>query len=222
MSDYSSNTYNGYDYSGESSGGRVNGLELIVIIVMLISIITSGVLGYFAGNRENQDAQKSHDIAQVIKALDYFYAVNNAYPIRQCSEDLNPIDFELALQRNLTGRVARIGTLKYLNGDLPRDFTGQYTNDFNQYIYNLPCASLVQDSVAKTGQIYQGGTEACNYNRSVAKTQKNPNGKTLFRCYLYTSSVTGDRYSIGYYSETLSKFVIFTRFRTEKIVLSYS
>ncbi len=222
MSDYANNSYNGYDYSGENSAGRINGLEIIVVVVVLIAVIISSVLGYFAGKRENQDAQKSHDIAEVIKSLNYFYAANNAYPIRQCSEDLNPIDFELTLERNLTGKVSKIGTSKYLKGDLPRDFTGEYTNNYNSYIYNLPCASLIQDTVTKTGQVYQNGVEACNYNRSPVKTKNNPNAKILFRCYLYTSSVSGDKYSLGYYSETMGKFVIYTKFRADKIVLSYS
>jgi type II secretory pathway pseudopilin PulG len=193
-----------------------------VIAVMLIGIIVSGVLGYFAGKRENQDSQKSHDITEIIKALDYFYANNNAYPIRQCSEDLNPIDFELTLERNLTGKVAKIGTTNYLNQPLPKDITGEYTSKYSDYIYNLPCPSLIQDTVNKNGNIYADGSEACNYNRSTLKTKNNPNAKIAFRCYLYTSSVNGDKYSVGYYSETLNKFVIVTKFRLDKAVLSYS
>ena len=225
MSDYSNNSNPGYDYnySGASGGmARINGLELIVVAIVMIGIIISGVFGYFAGKKENQDSQKSHDITEVIKALDYFYANNSAYPVRQCSEDLNPVDFELTLQRNLNGKVAKIGTDVYLNQLFPRDKTGDYTNTYNNYIYNLPCPSLIQETANKTGKIYADSTEACNYNRSTLKTKNNPNGRAAFRCYLYTSSVNGDKYSIGYFSETLNKFVIISKFRLDRAVLSYS
>jgi len=220
MADFQ-NSYN-YDYSDSMPPSRVNGLELIVIILMLIALIICGWMGFSTGTRENQDEQKSHDISQVIQALDYFYSNNQAYPIRQCSEDLNPVDFEMTLKKNLTGKVAKIGTNNYISSvEFPKDRTGEYTTEYSKYIYNIPCPSLIQENVNKNGKIYSDNTEACNYSRSTLKTKVNPEGKISYKCYLYTSSVSGDKYSVGYYSETLSKFVIISKFRLEKSTISY-
>jgi type II secretory pathway pseudopilin PulG len=223
MADFNSGAAYGYNYSDEyTDSPRINGLEVIVILLMVIAIIISGFMGYSAGSKEKQDEQKYHDISEIIKSLDFFYANNQAYPIRQCSEDLNPIDFEYTLRRNLTGQIAKIGTQSYIKDVFPQDLMGDYTASYDKYIYNLPCPSLIQDTVNKNNQIYSDGSSACNYNRSTVKTTKNPNGKVEFRCYLYTSSVNGDRYSLGYYSEVQQRFVIVTKFRTNKSSVSYS
>lgn len=223
MADFNSGAAYGYNYSDEyTDSPRINGLEIIVVLIMIIAIIVSGFMGFFAGSKENQDSQKYHDISEIIKSLDYFYANNQAYPIRQCSEDLNPIDFEYTLRRNLTGQVAKVGTQNYIKSAFPQDIRGDYTSAYDKYIYNLPCPSLIQDSAAKNNQIYSDGSSACNYNRSALKTTKNPNGKVELRCYLYTSSVNGDKYSLGYYSEVEQKFVIVTKFRTDRSRVIYS
>ncbi|GAB4147726.1 MAG: hypothetical protein OHK0017_09740 [Patescibacteria group bacterium] len=204
--------YPGYQYSSEINS-RVNGLEIIVIIIALIATLISFIWGFNVANAENHDKQKQSDIGQVIEALDYFYANNKAYPIRQCSEDLNPIDYEYFLRRNLTGKVSRIGTENYITtAEFPKDLSGKYVTKAEDYQYNIPCPSVIQESVKSTGNIYADSSKACNFSRS------NAGGRTvMLNCYLYTSSVTGDSYQLGYFSESRKSFIIVSKYRTNNL-----
>jgi type II secretory pathway pseudopilin PulG len=227
MSDYnnSNSFYPSYQFSDEIST-RFNGLEIIVVLVLLISMISVTTWGFFTGTRESQDRQKQHDIQEIMVALDYFYKQNKFYPIRQCSEDLNPIDFEFYLRQNLTGKVTSVGSENYISTSFPRDRVGEYVLRADQYLYRVPCPSVIAESVRSTGNIYSDGQNACNYNRLTTTRQGifgsyEDSSQIRLRCYLYTSTVRGETYRLGYYSESQARFVVISKTREEPQQVNY-
>lgn len=209
-----SDPYGGF--SGGYSGGfssfkRINGLEIIVVLVCIFSLITAFLWGLLTTNAENRDLQRRQDITQVVSALQSYYKNSSGvpserkYPVALCSADLNEVDFESTVRLALTGQLKNVEPHAYINpGDFPKDRSGTYNVDFASRKVPFRCPQLIGgSSTTKYSDDYPG----CNFSSSAGYKF----------CYLYTSSNNGDQYQVGYYSESLKKFIVYQQFREEAI-----
>ena len=180
----------------------------IIITLCLLTIATFILIGYRDARNVNIDLNKSHDITNVVSALNNYYShssvVSNErhYPIAKCSKDLNSFDFEYTLRLELTG-VEKLGNNEIINKDnFPRDARGSYSNNFPknfQCIESLP----VLDS---TKSQYDDKYPVCKFDISNSRD-----------CYLYSSTINGDSYKIAYYSHSKQRFIVLEKFRDEPI-----
>ena len=209
-SDYSpKDSYENYSY--------FNGFELMILILSVISLITSFSYGIITAGPSNRDSQRIFDINQVIIALDSFYLNSSTipseryYPISSCDVAINTVDYEQTLRDYLTGKKIEKEKRVYINPDDWRsDSWGVYSNTIGERKTPLKCQDSLQINLNdKNQQIYPEGYSSCNYS----SIQLN---KDYYKCYLYGSSVNGDKYSIGYYNEEKNQMVITTKRRADK------
>lgn len=206
----------GNDYADTNSSGflgggyqRLNGLEIITIIFSLIVIVVAGLWGFNTNTAKNRDKQREHDIFQVIGALNQFYINSSStpsqrtYPIARCTAQLNEVDFELTLRQHLTGSRPEIEPHAYITPDqFPRDRWGRYYDSFADRRIAYRCIQILGDTSLTR---YNDNTQSCEFSSS----------NRWRKCYLYSSSQNGDKFTIGYWSESQNKFIIYERFREE-------
>jgi hypothetical protein len=212
--------YGGYDTAytyDEGSYQYFNGFEIIIIAFSILVLLGSLIYGFLAAGPGNRDLQRVFDINQVTLALDSFYLNSSTipseryYPISSCDGAINTVDYELTLREYLTGRKVEKETRIYINpNDWRNDQWGTYSKTLGERKIPLKCKDLLQlTSGDKAQDIYPDGRSSCNY----LSTQIN---KDYYQCYLYGSSVNGDKYSIGYYSEEKNQMIITTKRRADK------
>lgn len=213
QNNYNNQSYGNYSYSEYR---RTNGLEIIVIVLSIAALVGVFCWGLFGKNTENRDKQREKDINQIILALDDFYKNSStipsqrAYPISNCSESANEVDFEFTLKRYLTGLVQEKDSHVYIQpDDYPKDRWGEYSDTFAQRKVNYRCPEKLNlpNGTSNNTRIY-ANYPSCNFSQA----------KKYFKCYLYTSSNNGDTFRVGYYKESDQSFVIFKKFREEKLL----
>ena len=213
-----SNSFQGY--SG-SSYRRINILEIGTVLVSVVLIVGIFIWGLNSQNQINRDRQRNHDINEVITALEDFYINTSTipsrrfYPISVCSGSLNEVDFELTLRQHLTGALPEIDTHTYIQPDrFPRDKWGDYATTFGDRRVDFRCPEKLtfNEQVTTNTQIYSDGYPTCNFSSR----------RGVNRCYLYTSSTSGDTFKIGYFQESSNQFIIYTKFREEPLRLEIS
>jgi hypothetical protein len=214
------NTYGGYDTSYSEDAGTYqlfNGFEIIIIGLSIISLLGSFVYGVIVAGPANRDSQRAFDIAQVTLAIDSFYMKSSNipseryYPISSCDSAINTIDYESTLREYLTGKKIEKETRVYVNpNNWKSDPWGTYSSTIGERKIPLKCKDFLQlPSTDKNQVIYPDDNVSCNYSSIQAN-------KDYYKCYLYGSSVNGDKYSIGYYSEEKNQMVITTKRRLDK------
>jgi type II secretory pathway pseudopilin PulG len=202
--------------SGFSSFRKINILEIATVLISILALIGVFSWGLIAQNAINRDKQRQQDISQVIAALLEFYKNSNTipsqrtYPIANCSESLNEVDYEYTLKRALTGQAIQLDTHAYIDpSDYPTDRSGVYSTTFAQRKIPYRCTEKLNlpTNYSQDTPIYSDGTKSCNFNQAQKYTL----------CYLYTSTNNGDTFSIGYYKESSNSFVVYKKFRDDTI-----
>jgi len=209
---YQSQPYGNYSFSDYR---RINGLEIIVIVLSIISLIGVFSWGLLGKNTENRDKQREKDINQIIIALDDFYKNSStipsqrAYPISNCSESANEVDFEFTLKRYLTGQVLEKDSHVYIQPvNYPSDRSGQYSDTFGERKVGYRCPEKLNTTGVNNNSRIYSDFSSCNFSQA----------KKFFQCYLYTSSNNGDTFRLGYYKESDQAFVIFKKFREDRLI----
>ena len=223
------NQYNSYPTNNQYGGGfldqiryakRLNGLEVITIFISICILIITFIFGFISAQQSNEDAQRIAHLQQVSLALTEYYNSSSAvpsqrsYPVATCSADANEVDFELTLRLSLTGQIKEKDTHAYIEpNDFPKDISGVYSKNLAKRSVTFRCPSAISPAAVtdKNANIYADGWESCNFNKV-----KSP------KCYLYASSNNGDTFTLGYFSQQLNKFVLYTKFRDQNIVKSIS
>lgn len=223
--------YGNYPSSNQTSGNfldqiryskRLNGLEILVIVLFVVFLIISFVLGFIAAAQANEDAQRLTHINQVNSALNEYYNNSSAvpsqrsYPVAICSADANEVDFELTLRLALTGQIKEKDTQAYIDlNNYPRDIGGYYSKTLASRKIAYRCPSRLSSSTSSNSSantnIYSDGWESCNFSKASSP-----------KCYLYASSNNGDTFTLGYYSQVSNRFVLFTKFRDQEITRTVS
>lgn len=206
---YSSDNYGNQE---ESSGGRLNLLEIGLIIFCIFLLILVSLWGFFSQGAKIRDKQRTFEISQVVQALDNFYLNSNtfpaqrAYPVAQCSGRLNEVDFEYTLKQFLSGQKPQLDDHSYIKSEnFPKDRWGIYSQKPSQRQAKLlDCPKIFSKIDKDSPSIYADETLSCNFSQSNRKFRK---------CYLYTSSTNGDKYEVSYFSESQNAFVIYSRQR---------
>ncbi|MBC7472099.1 MAG: hypothetical protein H7196_02450 [candidate division SR1 bacterium] len=211
-SQYNSNySYEDYQY--------FNGFELIIIIISIVALVVLFIYGIIFVGPANRNSQRIFDMNQASLALDSFYLNSSTipseryYPISSCDAAINSADYEYTLREYLTGKKIEKETRVYINpNDWRSDPWGTYSKTIGERKIPMKCQDLLQlNSSDKNQIIYSDSSSSCNYS----SIQSN---KAYYQCYLYGSSVNGDKYSLGYYNEEKNQMVIITKRRTEKPV----
>jgi hypothetical protein len=213
------NSYEGYEneYAYNGRYQFFSGFEIIIIGMAIISLIGSFTYGIIATGPVNRDSQRVFDITQITLALDSFYLNSSTipseryYPISFCDGAINTVDYELTLREYLTGKKIEKETRVYINpNDWRSDPWGTYSKTLGERKTPLKCQDSLQISSGDKNQaIYSDNQSSCNYSSI------QPN-KSYYQCYLYGSSVNGDKYSIGYYNEEKNLMVITTKRRLDR------
>lgn len=223
--------YNNYQsgYQSANQGGgsfldriryakRLNGLEIITIVISIILLVSVFVFGFINGQQSSEDAQRSSHMQQVSSALTEYYNNSSAvpsqrtYPIALCSADANEVDFELTLRLALTGKILEKDTHAYIQpNNYPKDINGVYSKSLSRRTVAYRCPNILPTTVTAdpNTNIYSDGWDSCNFSRT-----RNP------KCYLYASSNNGDTFTIGYFSQINNRFILFTKFRDQDVVRS--
>jgi hypothetical protein len=227
--DPNSNSYNNYSTPNQYGGTffdqiryskRINGLEILTILFCVIVLIASFAMGFLNAQQSNEDAQRFAHIDQVNNALIEFYNNSSAvpsqrsYPIAICSADANEVDFELTLRLSLTGKIKEKDIHAYIEpSNFPKDIAGQYSKSLaNRKVpYRCPALASPETTTNSSADIYADGWESCNFNK-----RTNP------KCYLYASSNNGDTFTLGYFSQQQNRFILFTKFRDQPAVRTFS
>jgi hypothetical protein len=215
--EYTNQNYGEYGMEDTNQYQMFNGWELIILVLAVIALISALIYGVIAKGPSNRDSQRIFDINQVSLALDSFYTNSNLvpseryYPISGCDGAANTVDYEYTLREYLTGKKVEKETRVFVKqNDWRVDQWGTYSNTLADRKISLKCQSLLRvDPNNKTVPIYGDGTQSCNYSSSQSNS-------AYYKCYLYGSSVNGDKYTLGYYSEEKNQMVITTKFRTDK------
>lgn len=179
-------------------------LELLMIV---IPIVVSLVLFSINFDKHLKDNQKVFQIQQVIQALRLFYQdssnveMRRTYPV-SLSSTLNEVDYEYTLQRHLTGLTSLNRHAYILPSDFPSDPWGTYSQNFTNR--PVPYKRLEKLPFPADQNSYPEGFKSCNFNGSNTE---------YARCYLYSSSGSGDSFSLAYYSEVRQGFVIYSETR---------
>jgi hypothetical protein len=218
------NNQDQYGYVQQSSGGifesfssgkRVNALEIGLIIISILGLIGIFWWGFANQGAINRDKQRFADISNVSDALDEFYKNSSLvpsqrfYPKAPCSESLNEVDFEYTMRNYLTGRVPEVESHIYIDSQkFPKDNWGEYSQTFGQRKVPYRCTqNLGSDTLSSDSLVYSDKSPSCNFSKKLGYQ----------KCYLYTSSNNGDTYQLGYFKEETSKFVIYSKFRDDRI-----
>ena len=209
---YNSDYQQDYEYRSKN----FNLLEVVTTVFVLLSLIGVCVWGAFSQSTKNRDAQREVDIQNVIKAINSFYANSStipsrkSYPVAQCSERLNEADFEYTLKDHLTGNKKQIDTHQYISpSDFPLDKSGVYSQTpASRKVALRDCPRMFSSIESANSDIYPDGSKSCNFSSR---------NRNYLSCYLYTSSNSGDKYQISYYSEDRGSFVVYSKFRDENI-----
>jgi hypothetical protein len=196
----------------------INGLELILVLTVLFTLIGVFIWGFTTQELKNKDLQKQIHIEKTLLiALSDFYqntgAVESArfYPVARCSAELNEVDYEFTLRYILTGKVREIDQHQYIiPNKFPIDKNGVYSTTYRQRQVPFRCQEkLTSQNNQQDTRIYDD-FNSCNFSRQ----------SKLNNCYLYTSSPTGDSFQIGYYSESTKCFIVYRKFRNSSVQLS--
>jgi type II secretory pathway pseudopilin PulG len=198
---------------------KLNLLEKATITIALLILIGITAFGFISQSARNRDTQRAEDIRVVLQAIDSFYVNSNlvpsqrAYPIAECSEKLNEVDFEFTLRQYLGGvRVSSDPHAYILPSEFPNDPWGTYDTILNDRDLELrACPKVFNETTLAGSTIYADGAKSCNFNQRQNRYKQ---------CYLYTSSNNGDSFELAYYSEAQGNFVIYSRFREEPIRVS--
>lgn len=208
---YNPSGYNNQDFK------RVNGLEIFVVLICIIGLVWVFSWGLITQNTSNRDKQRQQDISQIISALDEFYKNSNlvpsqrSYPKAVCSEKLNEVDFEFLLRENLTGKTPQLDTHAYISPEnFPKDKSGTYSQTLKDRKVEYRCPEKLPQN-ASDSPTYIDNYPSCNFKQS----------KNYVNCYIYTSTNNGDTFRVGYFSESISKFVIYKRFREGNVQFEY-
>lgn len=201
-------------YSGGYTSGfkRFNGLEVGIIILTIIALIGVFTWGLLANNTMLRDQQRATHIQQVLQALDQFY-VNSAlqpseraYPVSVCSSNLNEVDYEWTLKNHLTGKQVELDSHSYIDdSNFPNDPWGSYNSNFRQKAAPFRCTNIFPNGSATTQ--YIDGRESCDFSSA----------NNIRYCYLFTSSVNGDSFQLGYWSEQNNAYIVYSRFREDAL-----
>jgi len=231
----SQNTFNHNSYltgaysQGNNSNGnsskseRVNLLEISLILVTILIIFCAGIWGYFSQRNKLKDRQKESDINQIILALDAFYQNSSltpgerSYPIAVCSGKPNEVDYEYTLRQYLTGQRLQFDTHPYvLNENFPQDkqaVTSEFLAQREVSLRDCPQVFNTGEGLKNDLPIYSDENyRSCNFDSNTRKFR---------RCYLYTSSASGDSFELAYYSEARRSFVIYSKFRDQDLKVSF-
>lgn len=215
------NQFSNYpDYNSKYSYGEYqyfNGFELIIVVMSIVILIVSLIYGIIFVGPANRNSQRIFDINQVSLALDSFYLNSSVipseryYPISACDAAINSADYEYTLREYLAGKKIEKETRVYINpNDWRSDPWGTYSKTIGERKIPMKCQDLLQINGSDKNQIiYADGSQSCNYSSI------QPN-KAYYQCYLYGSSVNGDKYSIGYYDEEKNQMIITTKRRVDK------
>lgn len=193
----------------------INGLEWFVMILSAILLVGIVSWGFMTQNNYNRDRQRENDLLkQVIPALESFYQNSSTienkrfYPKAACSGDLNEVDYELTLREQLAGAIPEIENHIYIpNGKFPKDRSGLFADNFGDRKVPYRCPNVLNfETVEKNAQIYKD-FPSCVFNLA----------QNLKKCYLYTSSSSGDEFRVAYFSENNNCFSVYRKFRNDKI-----
>ena len=197
---------------------NLNGLELVLIIIGIFVIILTSIFSILGQNELNRDRQRDFDFRQnLIPALNQYYNNSAAlvesrkYPVFRCSGLVNEVDYELTLRNLLTGVNLEVENYSYISKDkFPIDSDGSYSKnikDKSNLKLDYRCSDLLTSGVTSDIEknIYEG-FKSCNFKVT----------KGYRKCYLYTSSTTGDSFTLSYFSESRKCFVIFNQLRSQK------
>lgn len=212
--DYYSTTQNQDSDSGKPFW-LLNGFEWIMVVISLLLLVGVGLWGFFGQQARNRDAQREFDIAGImVPALQDFYKNSAAtesarfYPVSRCSSDLNEVDFEFVLRQHLTGELPEIDQHVYIQPkNYPKDRAGVYSDTFSQRQVEYRCPEKLNFTISGADRKIYQDYPSCNFQYA----------SSLSKCYLYTSSATGDTFQIGYYSETTGCFDIYKQFRSQSL-----
>jgi hypothetical protein len=182
-------------------------VKIIEAIMILTPIVIALVMFGLTFQVHARDHQKEDDLEQVIQALRLFYEnssnieANRVYPIALNSR-LNEVDYEYTLRRHLTGQT-KLDRHAYIpNNQFPQDPWGVYSQDFvtRPVAYNrLDKLPFADDQIK-----YIEGYPSCNFD---------PSQEKYSRCYLYTSSGSGESFQLAYYSEVRESFIAYSETR---------
>jgi hypothetical protein len=211
---YDQSVYDGYD----TGFRRFNGFEWITIVVSVIALLSVFVWGLTTGNTKYRDDQRLAHSNQILSALDNYYKNSNtipsnrSYPVSFCGGSANTTDFELTLRDHLTGKRIEKDSHVYIEPDnFPRDRWGQYSQTLGDRKVPLVCESNLQLPTKQANQtIYPDGREACNFLKTSRDSKQ-------FQCYLYWSSVNGDKFIFAHYNEQSGQMVFYSKFREDTI-----
>jgi hypothetical protein len=195
---------------------KLNMLEKITISISVVVLVVISIFGFWSQNTRNRDAQREEDIAVILEAINSFYVNSNlvpsqrTYPVADCSEKLNEVDFEFTLRQYLGGLRPAYDPHTYINPDnFPNDPWGSFSVNLNERETELRNCPKIFNERTLTGQtVYSDSYPSCNFDQSRS---------TFRKCYLYTSSNNGDSFELAYFSEAQGGFVIYSRFREEPL-----
>lgn len=188
---------------------RFNGLESLVIFLLLSLLSFSIIWGYTQEAKLQRDRQRAEHMRGVIALLDAYYeesspeAVRRRYPLSTCRNSLNTADYEFTLKQHLTGQVETVTTHNFLGAsELPVDPWGVYSQTLAERETSYPCVGILNP---ESPTIYPDDTLSCNFSSQETEPER------FRRCYLYATNSVGDEYRLSYYSEARQDFVVFRK-----------
>jgi hypothetical protein len=219
------NYYDYYQNNSYSRLGFLSGLHLLDFVLLVLSfvlIVTPFGIGIYGQNNSNQIIQKEHDLGQVILALDQFYSNSSKtpsqrlYPIGACGDKPNEIDYEYTLQQHLTGKITSLDNHAYITeGNFPMDRFGVYSQKLDQRKAPLrDCSKVFSKNKNSENLVYKDGYQSCNF-------AKDASDSSFRSCYLYATDKTGQEYQLSYYDGNLDQFVIYKKYRDDRITKRY-
>jgi hypothetical protein len=174
-------------------------LETLFISISIFALLFASVIGVINQSRVNDDIIRIRNMKSMIKVLDQYYNDSSSvefsrrFPISQCSStEPNSIDFEHTLYLTLTGIEAN--SFKYLEPSAyPQDSKASYISQAKQ-----SCLSNVDATK------YSINNKQCQFEAG--------QGKNF--CYLYSSSNTGDKYTLAFFSDSKNKLITISQLRS--------
>jgi type II secretory pathway pseudopilin PulG len=174
-------------------------LETLFISISIFALLFGVVTGIVGQSRVNDDKVRIRNIKSMIKVLDQYYNDSSSvefsrrYPISQCSStEPNAIDFEHTLYLTLTGQESN--SFKYLEPSMyPQDAKASFISQSKQ-----SCLDKVDTTK------YSFNNKQCQYDTA--------QGKNF--CYLYSSSNTGDKFTLSFFSDSKNKMISVSQLRS--------
>lgn len=174
-------------------------LETLFIAVSIFAVLFAAVIGVINQGRVNDDKIRIRNMKSMIKVLDQYYNDSSSvefsrrFPISQCSStEPNSTDFEHTLYLTLTGQESN--SFKYLEAStFPQDAKASFGSQVKQ-----SCLNNVDSTK------YSSNNKQCLYEAA--------QGKNF--CYLYSSSNTGDKYTLSFFSDAKNKTISITQLRS--------